>query len=579
MRDEIIKRNLIITIVSLLIFFLVSTYIASYSSRKNLEKNLINVSNIVNNQLITSSSFEDINKVVSLYENNDNWLHIVVANSFGIINYNSDVDELEISDKNCLSIEEIKLANDDYLDSERIYVSNDYLCYITKVNDDIILRTAVAMESNSVYILQSMFYLLILIIGVLILNILFTRKTSEMVVEAFDRISSHLKTINEGEYEMIDVNHSFEEVRKSLTEINVINQNISKSILSVKNERDKLDYIINNIEQGLIIIDQNLRILIINQYAANIFEVEKNDCLGHYYNELIKVDILDKNINQVFTSKNPHSFDFIKEEQGKIYRFLISTLETHWDIAEEPLQIITMLISDVTEERHNDEVKAEFIANASHELKTPITVIRGFSELIINGLCENNEQIIEYTKKIFDESIRMKETIDELLYLSNLEYQYNKQKFDEEINLKKIISEVITKYQDLAKKYQVRIDLNCNDTYINGSELLIKHLMNNILENAIKYNKENGSVVINIYETSQKVIYETIDTGQGIETKSIERIFERFYRVEESHNRQTGGTGLGLTIVKKICIIHGAELTVDSKINVGTTLTIKFPKE
>ena len=243
---------------------------------------------------------------------------------------------------------------------------------------------------------------------------------------------------------------------------------------------------------------------------------------------------------------------------------------------ERPAGVI-VVIQDITEHVKLDNMRKEFVADVSHELKTPITSIRGFSELLLSNSNNLDEDTKKYLKIIYDESIKMKETIDELLYLSNLEYKKNMNEDKEQIYLIDFIDESVQRYQRIAAKDQIKIKTDVDDqAYIIEQPKLFIHLIDNLLSNAIKYNKTNGEVLIKVYQDEKNIILEVSDTGIGIEEKNLNKIFERFYRVEESHT--TSGTGIGLNIVKQICNIMNANVTAKSTFNVGTTFTICFKK-
>lgn len=575
MRDEIIKRNIIITIVSLLIFFIVSLFVTSYSSRKSIENQLINISNIINNQLKETTKESEIIEIINDYTKDQEWIEIVVATTNGYIVKDSSDDSIGDDYDVYLDKDELKLLEETDLDYKRVYVRNNMMYFITQISNDIIIRTAVEIETNTSYILNSLFYLLILIMGVLIVSILYTRKTSLLVTNAFDNISSHLKTINEGEYQQIETHHKFKEVEESLVEINEINKNIYSSILKIKNEHDKTNFIINNMKQGLVIIDENGKVVIINDYAKNVLKIDFENNLNIDYNKVFNEEI-NKKVKRALENKNDLSFDFDDVNKGKIYSFSLSNLNNKWYDLEKSVALLVIIIMDVTEERKNDAIRAEFIANASHELKTPITSIRGFSELLLSDDKQFDEKTKKHLKIIFDESVKMKETIDELLYLSNLEYRRNNIELTEKVYFKLIIEELIESYKELAKENDIKINLEIDDSYIIDSALLLKHLIGNLLENAIRYNKTNGEVYIQTKKESDKILLTIRDTGIGIEEKNLDKIFDRFYRIENSRNRNTGGTGLGLNLVKEICAILNAKIEVKSEINVGTTFNVYF---
>ncbi|MDD3171396.1 MAG: HAMP domain-containing sensor histidine kinase [Bacilli bacterium] len=577
MGDELVRRNLTITIISLILFFFLSLYITSYYNRKNLEENLINISTILNKQIMNSVTEEEIVEIVDDYTNDQTWIKVAVANSLGSIIIDSTNDSTsEIGDIS-LSDDELEYANSS--DNDSVYIIDGELNYITKINDDIIVRTSIAIQSNETYILNSIFYMLILIIFVLILEIFSSRKTSKVIENAFLMISDNLKTINSGEYQQIETKHKFYEVNEALENINEINKNIYAYILEISSERDKVSFIVNNMQQGLIIINENYDLLIINKYACSILNSECQVIEGIKFSEIIKNTYLIEKISTSLKKHKNEYFDYFDDKKEKVYSFILSHLVSKWDKSTKASSLLFISIIDVTDERKNDEIKAEFIVNASHELKTPITTISGFSELIINGGGSCDKKTREYITRIYLESIRMKNTIDELLYLSNLEYKSSTISLNEDVDLEEVVDDVVENYKTYGIQNMVTIEKETRKIIIKGSKALIRHLLVNLVENAIKYNRENGKVIVRLEEDINDVILKVIDTGIGIDAGNMNKIFDRFYRIEESRSRSTGGTGLGLTIAKKICIVHGASINIESNLGIGTTFIVKFSKE
>ncbi|HKM29625.1 MAG TPA: HAMP domain-containing sensor histidine kinase [Bacilli bacterium] len=578
MGEQLIKRNLTITIVSLILFFFLSLYITSYYNRKNLEENLINITSILNKQIKESLTEAEIEEIVDSYTNDQTWIKIVVANSLGSIVLDSTNDSMSEIITTNLTEKELEYI-DESRNSERVYIINSEIYYITKINDDIIVRTSIAAQDNASYILNSVFYMLILIIFVLIVDIYTSRKTSSAIENAFIMISDNLKTINSGAYQQINTRHKFYEVSEALENINEINKSIYAYISEISNERDKVNFIVNNMQQGLMIINDKNELLIINKYACKLLDAECWEENNNDFKAVITDAYLIEKISHSLLRRKDEYFDYYKGKARDVYSFVLTHLVSKWDKSLEASSLLFISIIDVTEERKNDEIKAEFIVNASHELKTPITTISGFSELILNGAGKCDEKAGEYVRRIYLESIRMKNTIDELLYLSNLEYKSSTISLNEDVDLAAIVNDVVDSYLDYSRKNAVIIEKRPVVAHIKGSKVLIRHLLVNLVENAIKYNRENGKVIVCLEEDHNDVILQVIDTGIGMDESNMNKIFDRFYRIEESRNRSTGGTGLGLTIAKKICIVHGAKIFIDSSIGVGTTFTVKFNKE
>ena len=223
-----------------------------------------------------------------------------------------------------------------------------------------------------------------------------------------------------------------------------------------------------------------------------------------------------------------------------------------------------------------DIYKKEFFANASHELKTPITSIRGFAELISSGLIDDKDKIIEYSTTIKREAIRMDTMVEEILKLSSLEDIDENEMPLEKLNVADIIKESVEvlDYKLYEKKIITNVDVH--DVYIESVHEDILRVFTNLIENGIKYNKDNGKIYISLRRVRNKAVIIIKDTGIGIKKEDLPHIFERFYRVDKSRNRKVEGTGLGLSIVKRIVMKYKGEISVKSTYNVGTEFTIKF---
>lgn len=579
MKDEIIRRNAFITGISLLIFFFFSFSFSSYYNLRSMETQLINMSNVVSNQIMETSTDEELNSVVDSFTKNQEWLQITICNSHGNIVKDSENDMIGVTISASISDSELVRANEASTDNDRIYVDQQRIYYIKILSNDIIMRTCTEYSFNTSFLYMNLLVLLILLIIGLFLSIFFSKKTSENIVEIMEKIDSHLKTINEGEYKEIEDSHRYSEVENVLREINEVNKNILKSMQSIRFEHSKIDFVINNMEQGIIIISENEEVLLINDYAKEVLNISGKIEENINYHRVLTIDLLLSNIEKAIKKHEDEYFDIVDRVKEKIYATSIDYLKNKWFSDNQEIGLFIVLMTDVTEKRTNDELKAEFISNASHELKSPITSIRGFSELLLAINDNADEKTKKYLNVIYNESIKMKMTIDELLYLSNLEYRRNLEGDKEKVYFKDVISSTVEAYTEQADKEYISIIVNVDENlYIYEQTNLLDHLISNLLSNAIKYNRRGGKVYINVEERDAKIILTVADTGIGIDEKDIDRIFERFYRIDQSHNRRKGGSGIGLNIVKQICNVLEAKLSVESKKDVGTKFIVEFKK-
>lgn len=226
------------------------------------------------------------------------------------------------------------------------------------------------------------------------------------------------------------------------------------------------------------------------------------------------------------------------------------------------------------EHEKQNKLRREFTANVSHELKTPLTSISGYAEIMRNGVAKP-EDISHFSGIIYDEAQRLMALVVDIIDLSKLEekeiYQDKK-----EIDLHSLSENVVSRLESIAKKRGIDFEIHGNHEKITGVESIIDEIIYNLCDNAIKYNKENGLVMIDIQNVNGIVEYTVTDTGIGIAKDDLDRVFERFYRVDKSHSRKMGGTGLGLSIVKHGVSFHGGEVSIKSEINSGTSVKIRF---
>ena len=221
-----------------------------------------------------------------------------------------------------------------------------------------------------------------------------------------------------------------------------------------------------------------------------------------------------------------------------------------------------------------ERIRREFTANVSHELKTPLTTISGYAEMMANGMVKD-EDMKEFSLKIYKESSRMLSLIDDIINLSELDEGAGIEN-PERVDIAHITGEAILSVEKQAKERGIQIFFSHEPTYIMGNPVLIGELVLNLLTNAVKYNIENGSIRVFVGETTKGAELSVKDTGIGIPEKDRERIFERFYRVDKSRSKRVGGTGLGLSIVKHICALHGADIRLKSEVGKGSTFYVTF---
>ena len=312
--------------------------------------------------------------------------------------------------------------------------------------------------------------------------------------------------------------------------------------------------------QGLVLLDNDGKVSLINKYALTVLGFELEHILNKKFIYLFRdLEIQEKIKNTIKTKKENQT---ILDLNGKKYLLYINTLESTWSNST------ALLMTDITLQENMNSLKREFFANASHELKSPLTSIIGYQQLIQQGILTTNEEIQDATLRTIKEAQRMNKLIKEILDLSRLEN--NVQTLLVSIN--KLIDDCLGELKPLIESKNIEVITNLEEISIEASQSDLYKLIKNIIDNSVAYNNQNGKLIIELSKNKLTIS----DTGVGISKEDLEHIFERFYRVDKARSRESSGTGLGLSIVKHICILYGYKINVESQLGKGTTFTIKF---
>ncbi|MDD4212202.1 MAG: ATP-binding protein [Bacilli bacterium] len=351
-------------------------------------------------------------------------------------------------------------------------------------------------------------------------------------------------------------------------QIDDINKNILQKIEMIGEEKDKLNFILDNINQGIIVLDYQANVVLINQFALDLFEVKRPQVLNkHFIYGIRQLDIQEK-IQSSLLNKNIYAFDYT--EKGHIYYMNIAPLVNKWVSKDESHPGAVFMVLEVTERRQIELMKKEFFANASHELKSPLTTIIGYQQMLAEGILKEPKEVEDAIRRTLKEANRMHQIVNDMLELSHLEGKPKEK--NELIDASLLISEALDHFKLAINEKHLIIETHLSPLplWIHRNHLV--GLFHNLLDNAIKYNKEGGSIIL----TTTVCSFTIQDTGIGIPKEDQSRVFERFYRVDKGRSQETGGTGLGLAIVKHICSLYEATIKLRSQLNQGTTIQITF---
>jgi len=356
--------------------------------------------------------------------------------------------------------------------------------------------------------------------------------------------------------------------------LNSMSEQLSKTLSTLSQQRNEQHAVLSSMDEGVLAIDKRERIINMNRVAGEILDINHKETKRELIQQVIRYSNLQEFIKAVLGSQKP------------LTRSLILTGESEKQIqasgrvlknAEEESIGALVVLRDVTHLRHLETVRSDFVANVSHELKTPITSIKGFVETLLSDDWNHEPDILRFLEIINQQSGRLNAIIDDLLVLSRLE-QKEGHVMKEQVELSPVIEASSYLCQLQAGKKNITIDIDCPEKLeLNINAPLLEQALVNLIINAVKYSDPDKKVLILAEHQKESVAIYVKDEGFGIERKHLDRLFERFYRVDTARSRKLGGTGLGLSIVKHIVQAHDGTIQVDSKVGSGTTFIITLP--
>lgn len=421
-----------------------------------------------------------------------------------------------------------------------------------KLDNGNIIRIS-AKSINVLEMLLRILFPIIIIVGVVyVVTVVLSVMLTENITKPINNINLTAEEPQE----------AYEEIMPLVRRIALQNKEIKRQMERVKTQKNRLQAVSENMGEGLVVLDCDNKIISINNIAEEIFDVSEEDVLFKSFHSVTTDILVSECLLKAYDGKK----NWITTQIGvKYYDVFCSPI-----IAKDKVTSIVVMLFDVTEKQKAQKMRQEFTANVSHELKTPLTTILGYTQIINQGIVKP-EDISDFTDRILKETTRLIGLVDDVLKLSKLD---EGRETDEKTNISLfgVIADVIESLAQKADESGILISTECDDTEIVGNLSQITELVYNLIENAIKYNKENGKVIITLKNKELSVS----DTGIGIPEKYIENIWERFFRVDKSRSKKTGGTGLGLSIVKHIAICHNAEVFVRSKVGEGTEFIVRF---
>ncbi|KMO85544.1 histidine kinase [Megasphaera cerevisiae DSM 20462] len=344
---------------------------------------------------------------------------------------------------------------------------------------------------------------------------------------------------------------------------------INETIHSLEQQRNIIRLMMENLQEGVILTDEHYRILGINRCACRILQKDTDGLSGM----VLSQELPEARWETITAGRLS---DIVTEQKlplnDRLYQLAVQPV-----YKDAELYGMLFILDDVTEQEHREQLRREFTSNVSHELKTPLTSISGFAEVLSTGLFQNDADVVHFGSLIRKEAKRLLGLIEEIMHLTHIEEGKN-MKVKGPVILKNIINDIVEFMEPVLQEKEVTVHCTMEDVSFIGDMGMIRELAMNLIDNAVKYNRPGGHVYVSVRQEEQHVNLTVRDTGVGIPEDKQKRVFERFYRADTSRSQKINGSGLGLSIVKHIVEHHHGTISLQSKMQDGTTITVRFPK-
>ena len=426
-----------------------------------------------------------------------------------------------------------------------------------RLEDGSVIRLAITQNSVLTIMLGLIQPVLLVSLVAVILALALASRVSKTVVRPLNELNLDEPLNNEG----------FDELSPLLRRIDSQQRQLKGQALELKQKKDEFLAVTSNMSEGLVLLNSSGTILSINNAALTILDADKSS-VGQDILTVNRSLEMQKLLEEARTGQRSETKLCLS---GREYQLDASPIISGGNIGG-----VALLLFDITERENAEQLRREFTANVSHELKTPLHSISGCAELMKNGMVKP-EDTVRFAGQIYSEAQRLINLVEDIIRLSRLDEGAEDMQ-RERIDLYALSGSVIDSLGNEAKENKITLELCGGPAFIWGVRQLVSGMIYNLLDNAIKYNKANGSVKLSVSNEGEFSVVKVSDTGIGIPPEHQSRVFERFYRVDKSHSKEVGGTGLGLSIVKHSAMVHNAKIDLQSTPGKGTSITVRFPK-
>lgn len=558
-----ITLEFILVVLIAIIIFIIGGYLITKSNMNSITE--LNLNQYLDIMVIEYEENPSPENIVEKYESIEDYIRITFIESDGLVVADSLAENLENHNNRpeIINLGTTYIRQSDTLNIEMMYLA-------TQLSDGNYLR--IAIPTSSILTFLNDFVGLSIIVGALIsvISIVLSTALVKEAMKPLKEVKNILRRVNDGVYEEIPTTERQAEINDLLREINDISRLIATDITSLKSETQKTDFLLNHMNQGICVLDNEGLIVLVNQFLRRLYKFNIDINLNKNFRFLFRDNKVQNSIKNAYDNEtNTNLVIKIKEEH---YSVAINYLEKNW--LNKPSVIL--LFTDITALKNIEILKKDFFDNASHELKSPLTSIIGSSDLIMEGMATDKKTIEDLASRISEEANRMNNLVMDMLTLSKYENQ-TKLNYRHMIELSIVTNDVINSLSNAASKKQIEIVFDSKDVVYKANYDEMFQVIKNLLENSIKYGIKKGKTGIIIDKNDRYLTIEVNDDGIGIPKEDQSRVFERFFRVDKARSKQTGGTGLGLSIVKHIVINYGGQIELKSAETKGTTVKLFLP--
>ena len=584
MQKKIFLNLFYVLIIGITISALLSYSIIESTYSKGVEDKLISnaylTAEIINERL-EGYDFNNINDYVKKIRISDE-IRITLINADGTVlaDNNEDISIME----NHKERPEVRKAMAGVSSLEKRYsntIKANYLYYALPVkgstDNKVIVRLSMPLKDIELIKRNYLSNLLIAFGFGLAIALIIGYSVSKRITKPLSEITQMSEEISKGKFDLKLKVKGKDEITKLAGTINNMSEQLRYYINGLNSRNKEMEAILSSVINGIIAIDNYQRIIFINKYAKKLLDIEEEELEGRHLIYVLRNHQINEYLKNTIENKKFHEIEIVlnypEEKNIKLYTNPIMEHNGLGSIG------IIITLQDVTQIRKLESVKSEFVANVSHELKTPLTSIKGFVETLKEGAIEDEKTALRFLNIIDYEAERLTNLITDMLVLSELESKKGKNTM-ERLDIKTTIEEVVLIFKSQAEKKNIKIETAIAEHVgsLYGAKDKFKQMIINLIDNAIKYSPSDSKVIIEAHIGDGFQVITIQDFGIGIPEENIPRIFERFYRVDKARSRAgCGGTGLGLSIVKHIAISFGAEISVESHVGKGSKFKIQFP--